>query len=262
MAWIKNLPGGASKIDGACTFRPAVDTQIEMEYQLSQAGRGLKYSSDPLLMIREPAGGDNQQLVRSASSALIVSEKGDAKLLEIDGRAAAAVIEYCRALRELALESIHGNRANADKLSAAQSGRALELLHQPLVWLVDKMRTSYGEYGLLLLIDMVIKASKKVEVKIMGKKVDLDPNGPITLNWGTWFPATEQDRAAQASALEAHRKAGHLSRETAVRSLAQNYGIEDVDAELGKIQTDIAAEDARLINIEKAKVQANAPVEA
>jgi len=37
-----------------------------------------------------------------------VSEKGDARLLEIGGTAAAAVIEYVRTLRELALEGIHG----------------------------------------------------------------------------------------------------------------------------------------------------------
>ena len=35
------------RCDGACTFRAAIETQIEIDYQLSQAGRGLKYSSDP-----------------------------------------------------------------------------------------------------------------------------------------------------------------------------------------------------------------------
>ena len=46
IVWIKNLPGG-DDVDGACTFRPAVETGIEIDYQLSQAGRGLKYSLRP-----------------------------------------------------------------------------------------------------------------------------------------------------------------------------------------------------------------------
>lgn len=119
LVWIRNLPGLSSSgdpADGACTFRAAIETQIEIDYQLSQAGRGLKYSSDPTLLIKEPATSDTA-IVKGAGNALVVSEKGDAKLLEIGGTASAAVIEYVRTLREFALESVHGNRANADRLS-------------------------------------------------------------------------------------------------------------------------------------------------
>lgn len=130
IVWIRNLPGPSSSgaaCDGACTFRAAVETQIEIDYQLSQAGRGLKYSSDPTLLLKEPAsiGGD---ILRGAGNALVVGENGDARLLEIGGTASAAVIEYVRTLRELALESVHGNRSSPDRLTAAQSGRALELM--------------------------------------------------------------------------------------------------------------------------------------
>jgi hypothetical protein len=138
LAWIRNLPGGTA-IDGACSFRSAIDTSIEIDYQLSQAGRGLKYSSDPTLLIREPAGLDGD-MVHGAANALVVSEKGDAKLLEIGGTASSAVIEYVRTLRELALESLHGNRADASRLTVPASGRALELMNQGLVWLADNLR--------------------------------------------------------------------------------------------------------------------------
>jgi hypothetical protein len=107
LVWIRNLPGPPSTgdaADGGCTFRAAIETQIEIDYQLSQAGRGLKYSSDPTLLIKEPATNDSE-IVKGAGNALVVSEKGDAKLLEIGGTASAAVIEYIRTLRELALES-------------------------------------------------------------------------------------------------------------------------------------------------------------
>ena len=41
MVWVRNLPGG-DDTDGACTFRAAIETAIEIDYQLSQAGRGLE----------------------------------------------------------------------------------------------------------------------------------------------------------------------------------------------------------------------------
>ena len=148
---------------------PAIETQIEIEYQLSQAGRGLKYSSDPTLLIKEPATTDSE-IIKGAGNALIVSEKGDARLLEIGGTASAAVIEYVRTLRELALESVHGNRANADRLTAAQSGRALELMNQGLIWLADNLRVSYGEGALLSLARMVLGASQIYQLRVMGRR--------------------------------------------------------------------------------------------
>jgi hypothetical protein len=259
MVWIRNLPGGSAP-DGACTFRAAIETQVELEYQLSQAGRGLRYSSDPLLMIKEPAGTD-QEIVRSSSNALVVSEKGDAKLLEIGGTAAEAVIAYVKDLREKALESIHGNRTNADRLSAAQSGRALELLHQPLIWLADRLRTSYGERALLPLMQMVVAASNTRKVQIQGNAIRLSDKDPLSLRWRGWFEPTETDKQTQAATLQMHREAGHLSRETAVTSLSPVYDIEDIGAEIAKIEADEVAADEREQANMKAAAEANAKVQ-
>ena len=141
LVWIKNLPGGDG-IDGKCTFPDeAIDTQIEIDYQLSQAGRGLKFMSDPTLVIRNEAS-SGAPMVKGAANAIMVGQDGDAKLLEISGESTSAVMAYVTHLREVALEAMHGNRASNEKLSAAQSGRALELLNQALVWLADRLRIS------------------------------------------------------------------------------------------------------------------------
>jgi hypothetical protein len=204
LVWIRNLPGlsaTGSTEDGACTFRAAIETQIEIDYQLSQAGRGLKYSSDPTLLIKEPASTDTE-IVKGAGNALVVSEKGDAKLLEIGGTASAAVIEYVRTLREFALESVHGNRANADRLSAAQSGRALELLNQGLIWLADNLRISYGEVALLQLARMIVRAAQTYPLIVMGQPAPaLDPAARLSLKWPRWYPPTADDRQKDAQTL-------------------------------------------------------------
>jgi len=244
IVWIRNLPGPSASgdpNDGACTFRAAVETQIEIDYQLSQAGRGLKYSSDPTLLIKEPATSDTE-IVKGAGNALVVSEKGDAKLLEIGGTASAAVLEYVRTLRELALEGVHGNRASADRLTAAQSGRALELMNQGLIWLADNLRVSYGEGALLALCRMVLRAATLYPLRVMGQPApDVEPNVRLTLKWPRWYPLTADDRQKDAQTLATLVTSGLISRETAAKAVADTYDIGDVSAELARIAAEPAA---------------------
>ncbi len=238
IAWVRNLPGASwtsDDADGACTFRAAIETGIEIDYQLSQAGRGLKYSSDPTLLIKEPAGIEGE-LVRGAGNALIVSEHGDAKLLEIGGTASSAVIEYVRTLREFALESVHGNRADASRLAAATSGRALELMNQGLLWLADNLRISYGEGAILTLARMVLRAGSKYQLRLADTVLPrLDPTATLSLLWPSWYPQTSEDRQRDASTLTTLVANGQLSRETALKAIAATYDIEDIPAELARI---------------------------
>lgn len=238
LVWIRNLalgPDGADGIDGACTFASAIETSIEIDYQLSQAGRGLKYSSDPTLLIREPAG-DGRELVRGGGNALVVSEKGDARLLEINGTAAAAVIDYIRTLRELALEGLHGNRASADRLTAAQSGRALEMMNQGLIFLADNLRVSYGA-AILQIVRMVLTAAHLYPIKIAGRPVaQFDVLPRLRLDWPRWYPQSSDDRASDAKTLATLIQSRLLSPETALRSIADVYGITDIPAELERLK--------------------------
>lgn len=235
LVWIPNLPGGVGE-DGGCTFQAAIETSIEIDYQLSQAGRGLKYSSDPTLLIREPVGLDTN-IVRGAANALVVSEKGDAKLLEIGGTASQAVLDYVRMLRELALESVHGNRTEANRLTAPASGRALELMNQGLLWLADNLRVNYGDFGILPLSRMMLHAARLYEIRVEGKLLPpLNPDASLTLRWPDWYPPDPLDRQRDAQTIEAMINGGLLSRETGLRILAPAYDIENISAELARIK--------------------------
>ncbi|WP_175556524.1 phage portal protein [Acidocella aminolytica] len=265
--WIKNLPGGEG-VDGACTFKPAIDTVIEGDYQMSQAGRGLKYSSDPTLVLKDMAAGTGAAPQRTGGAArmLSIQPESDAKLLEINGTAAQAVLEHFKALRVLVLEIIHGNRTDADRLSAASSGRAMELMNQSLVWLADRMKITYAEGGLLALLRMICRASAAVKDGLIicadgddastAEVVEnLDLAG-ISLRWPPWYAPTHTDKQALTTALKVAVGGGILSRETAVSVLAPLYDIEDVQAELTKILADQKAEDAR-VKSQAATVTAN-----
>lgn len=239
VVWVKNLPGGKDT-EGACTFKEAIDTQIEIEYLLSQGGRGLKYSSDPTLMLKEPAMGEAGRMVKGAGNAIVVGQEGDAKLLEINGTAAEAVIAYFKALREAAIEACHGNRTSADKISAAQSGRAMELMNQALIWLADRLRITYGEGALLDILNMVIQARRKF--KIVTKKgaemPELSTTADLSLRWPDWYAPTFEDKQSQATALKTHTEAGHMSTKTATKTIAATYDIEDADQESADIETE------------------------
>jgi hypothetical protein len=232
VVWIRNLPGSSTtgdSADGACTFAAAMHCQVEIDYQLSQVGRGLKYSSDPTLLLKDPALPDGE-FIKGAGNALIVSEKGDARLLEIGGTASAAVIEYVRTLRELALESIHGNRASPERISAAQSGRALELLNQGLIWLADNLRTSYGEAGLLQLARLIVRASQMYAIIVLGEAIGpLNAGAPLSLKWPRWYPTTADDRQKDVQSLTSLVAAGCISRDTALKAIAACYDIEYVE---------------------------------
>lgn len=233
IVWVKNLPGG-NGVDGGCTFRAAIETSIEIDYQLSQAGRGLKYSSDPTLLIREPAGFDGE-MVRGAANALVVSEKGDAKLLEIGGTASQAVIEYVRVLRELALESIHGNRSDASRLSAPASGRALELMNQGLIWLADNLRVRYGEGALLALARMILRASRIYALRVEGRDLGrLDAEASLSLRWPDWYPPDALDQQRTAETVRGLMSDGTISREAGLRILAPALGIADIGEDIAR----------------------------
>ena len=235
MVWIKNLSGG-DDIDGACTFWLAVPNSIVIDYQLSQVGRGLKYSSSPTLSIKT----DNQQSLGAeliAGDTLILPTDGSAELLEIDGTAAKSVIDYVRELRKMALESVGGSRADADKLSAATSGRAMEMMNQALINLADRLRINYGEKGFLEILQMIAKISNIVSLKNKSGEVivPISQNAKIALVWPKWFAPTSDDRANDAAAISTLKSAGAISTESAVNAIASDYDIEDIDDEILKI---------------------------
>ena len=242
IVWVRNLPGGAANgVDGACTFASAIDTVVETDYLLSQAGRGLKYGSDPTLVLKDGGNGFGGDRVGGAATALVLPPEGDAKLLEINGNAAAAVLAHVKELRAIALESVHGNRVSPDRVGAAQSGRAMELMCQGLIWLADRLRVSYGEGALLSLLRLVCLASERLPggIEVMGERYrGLDASG-LGLRWPAWFAPSFADRQAQASTLATLVDAGIMSRQTASLVVGDNYDIEDSAAEAARIAEDM-----------------------
>ena len=232
IVWMRNLTRNQSSPDGICTFEKAISTVIEGDYLLSQGGRALRYQSDPLLVLKDDAANPDSGAGAhqgGAANALLLSTSGDAKLLEMNGAGAAAISNHVRDLRAIVLEQLHGNKAHADKIAASQSGRAMEMMAQSLIWLSDRLRLSYGADGILPIMAMACKFSQKVRGSEPGIYIgpdlvtNLEGTG-LTLHWPPWFPQTGRELMELAQALTTAVAAGVLSRRTAAVTFANAIG--------------------------------------
>lgn len=192
--WIENLPGGVFP-DGACTFENLLEMTVEIDYQLSQAGRGFKYSAAPQLAVRGLANMEirpnGRTIVRSPANILEltpgddVTKPGDAKLLEMQGQGLRATMEYVKLLRGYALETTKGSRKDPERLTAIpMSGKAMEALEEELLDLVQSLRESYGDHGLLPLLKLVMRAGEKLGIVKNYNEKDFDD---IQLLWPKVF---------------------------------------------------------------------------
>lgn len=247
IVWAKNLPKpGGNGIDGRCTFDKAIETMIEIDYLLSQGGRSLKYALDPTLVVKAPQT-SNGELIKGAGEALVVGEDGDAKLLEISGGGTEALIEFAKCLRQTALEAINGNKADSDKLAAATSGRAMELMNMALIQLCARLRVSYGTGALIQLYRMIAKVTQTGRlVDSQGDRIAaITLDKPLKLRWPEFYAPTWADKTNEAGALTTLTQGGLLSKETATRSIAQQYDVNaDEELERTKADADAAQENA------------------
>lgn len=268
--WIRNMAGGARGApDGKCTFQGGIETSIEYDYQLSQGGRGLKYSSDPTLVLKDdgtdaPLGAlmgsaGQGDIPRGAGHALVVT--GDAKLLEINGQAARAVIDFAKFLREVAIEAMHGNVSSVERARTAMSGEAMKMHYASLVLLADRLRGPWGR-GFLSICRMAARLSGVYTLRLEdGSTVpDMSAARRASLVWPPFFPPTVTDRQMEASTLGVAVDKGLMSRKTAVERTAQTWDVADANAELAEIAKDEAAAADKAVAI-GAQVKASENVE-
>lgn len=236
IVWIKNLISLCpTSVDGAPTCSlGAISIATELDYQLSQAGRALTYSADPVTVIKDGDGSideDGGSLVRTSDNIIKVDNKGDVKMLEIDGQASQAVIKYAECLRERFLELVRGNRTSPDKLAAATSGYAIELMNLNLVNLVKELRVSYGRQGILPLIKLIAKISEKVPFIVQDKEVkNLKISSPLKLQWPDFYDETDTDKQLRAATLNTLVEGGLLDEETGREQSGAMFGVDLQDA--------------------------------
>ncbi len=202
-------PGGRQRdTEGPCLWWPIRNICVEVDYTLSQAGRGLRYAADPMLFIKKSGlvgdmnigpGGYNDASEFAAASSSQISDGGDpvrgvgqtivgddAKLLEISANGISEEREYVRDCREYALEVLGGTKSRAEHLKGAPSGTAIDKSLKPLRRLVRRLRGPYGIGLMLGLLNLTIYGIRAgiFDCSSLGiETIAIPDDARITLDW-------------------------------------------------------------------------------
>lgn len=190
--WFKNLSGGCAP-DGACTWEDAISNSIEIDYTMSQIGRGVRYNCSPQPVIKGDIINEENSVTRDPTHYIhLAGDRKDAEgnvlgggtamLLEMNGSGIKASLDYVQKLHDNALEQIAASRKDPEKMKGTLSGRAMEFLEEDSNDLAMELRSSYGEHGLLPLLKKLIH--------IVAPDIDIEKLG---LKWPRMYQPTPQD---------------------------------------------------------------------
>lgn len=229
--------------DGSSLFGDILDFIDDVNYSLSQSSQAVSYNQEPQLTVNGVDEDELAELINSSEKAWDLGREGEAKFVESTMKGTEEAREVRKEARQFMLEVVRVVISDPDKMAAsAQSGRALEILNAPLVELIDELRTIYEPQIVNLLVKLSMTfvtlgiqgADLAIEMPPQYKPVSLD----ISVHWPAIFPPTIDDIAKKVSAVVQASQGHIISHETGTRWIAQDFGVEDIDEEVKKIQNE------------------------
>jgi len=273
--WIQNLPDSDQE-DGICDTEGLQENFDEINILVSATLKGTIANVDPTLVIRQDPS-VNTGSIRKGSENAIYSV-GGAEYLELSGTAVDTAKKLADGLIQYCLDVSGVVVADPSTLSgAARSGAAMRLLYQPMVNQCDKLRTQYGQRGVIPILKGMLRAARladgaepgPVTVTGDGRRIQeravvkleprmdvsyIDDDGSktqivtpaertpgtserITLKWPSYFRPTPQDIGVIVDATLKARGV-LISPTTATKAIAGLYSVGDVDQELVDIEAE------------------------
>ena len=238
--WGINLAGGEMP-DGASTFAPSLNMAIDMDYTMSQIGRGVRYNAAPTTAIigeiQDSADGSYDRStmilhmkggVKDASGMTIGA--GDAKLLEMTGGSVDASLKYVAFLRKMALETCAAARKDPTTTKGPMSGKAVEALDDQFVDLVQELRTSMGDTFMLTLIKKMLLAGIAIKHPLCAgmKESDIESIGVV---WKRALPTPPEALVQVASAVQTLVDSGMLDPEMGKKFVHMTLDLDALDAQ-------------------------------
>lgn len=204
-------------------------------------------------------------------------ENAKAGLLETTGKSFEAATNHVEDVKARFLEATSVILIDAEKVAAKGdlSAKFLALAYAPMLALVDELREAWWHecYAPICMMALRIIATVDDTIYLPGAKaarpllkrfaVDGAWRGPtITPTWGHYFaPSNAEIKEGVAVAKDA-KDAGLVSRETAARYVANDLGVDDVEAELDAIDDEKAEAAAELAEVQKSTSDDTAPKSA
>jgi Phage portal protein, SPP1 Gp6-like len=237
--WITPLEV-ANDIDGApIVDEPEYLLEDEVNYTLSQAGRGIRYNQEPTLVLTGvdtqsdtaiKRGGDNTLMIQ-ADPTTGGTQSADAKLLEMVGTGPTTAMDYVRMVRNLFNEIVQVVDHDPAQFAGATSGVALERLLYPMILLVQNLRPDYEEKLGRLLWKML----RATGAGTTGDDIR------VSAIWPPVVESTAVDLRDYAAAIIQLYELGIVDRRKAVEFLSPFLDIENVDEFLAGVDLDVVA---------------------
>jgi len=268
--WIVNLTEDVLP-DGVCTFDGAINNQFVIDRVLSTGQQAIVTAGSPILAISKPGGQQTFGAEGSTNnpgaggmnitpdSVLEVEESNGAWLVQMSAESTMALDTYVRLLRGLSIENCAGSRISEDGVGGKESGYAMELLNQALVWLAGHLRHSYGEPGLVALVRMIAKIHDKYPITSL-VKAKFDPDAELKeISWGPYYEPSGQDKLFEVQAAVAAVEGGFIDIETAIANIGPYYDVIDIQGMAAKAKAERdekqATEQSNAVELIKAKPQ-------
>lgn len=242
--WIKNgfNPSGD---DGRSLLKDALDYLDDFNYMSSKESNAIFHAMYPTLLgfginnedFENVVGGLLSKEKVSGGSSVITTDRdpktSDLRFLESTNSGPQLADIYQQRSMQLLQHIMKISLPNPEVIVGyAQSAEAMKMLYRPVIEEIKKMR-AFLEEGLCDLLIKMETASQDTDFAL--------PPGTIESakkEWGEMFTATETDRAQRVTSAKEGIEAGIISRETAVKHISQDFGIENIEEELSKIEED------------------------
>lgn len=236
--WFRPRPKQNS-VDGDGLVEDLMDFIDELCYSLSQSSQAVAYNQDPQLIFKKITEDEMGSIVRSVKKSWNIGQ-GEASFLESDLTGVKTAIDFRDKIRLNVQDISRVVLLDPEKIvGSAQSAKAMEVLHGPLKDLIDELRTPVGTFltKLVLKIAMatLIANQQGIEVPVLLPPKWAPTSLAIELDWPPIFQQTMDDLQKKVQVAAAASSANLISRETALRFIAKDFGIENIEEEVAKV---------------------------
>lgn len=215
----------------------------EINYSLSQSSQAISYAQEPQVAFSGMDVDEIDTLVKSSTKGWNLGRDGKAEFIEANlGGVEVAGKERDKlrlAIQDVTRVVLH----DPEKMSGtAQSGKALEQLNAPLVDLIMEVRPLVEARLVSLMLKIGIATARNVK---MGLPAPVNvPQGYVPLNfptmdleWPPVFAPTQEDIQKKVQTAVQASNANLIARVTATKYIAANFGVTDIEAEQGIVDT-------------------------
>jgi hypothetical protein len=249
--WVQNLPV-IDDIDGDPDCQGVFDMIETMDSLLSQANRGIVANCDPTVVISSDA--EMGEIKKGSDNALKLPN-GSATYMEISGSGPKSALDLNESLRKMVLEVAQCVLEPPNM--SVRSATEIERVYSTMLAKADMLREQYGQRAILPLCEQMLAAARMLgkntetdaegnivrQVLTLPKRVTRDAEGTpksedrvigegtvIGLRWPRYFQYALPDIELAARAAGTAMTGNMIDLESAIRFVAEYFGIADVGA--------------------------------